>query len=252
MYAYVNGEKQLALPDSRAKCPSCDEELIAKCGLIRVWHWSHQADFDCDNWTEPESEWHLGWKKHMPADRVEVVIARSDVKHRADIVAHNGAILELQASTISASEIQARENFYQNMAWLYRVTWAERLHYGKRGFWWKHGALSQTFIKRPLFWEFEDEDLIQQVKLSRGESYSGADRVIGYATRSYTREQFVQFITTGVVPSPILTDVRRERALERKDLERTTRAYEAGYDPFAEGEREWMNTHEAGAEEEHE
>ena len=231
MYANINGEKSLAFPEQRAKCPSCGDELIAKCGQIRIWHWSHLAENDCDAWTEPESEWHLGWKKHVSADRVEVVIERSGVKHRADIIAANGAILELQASPLSPQTIQGREIFYKNMAWLYHVTWADRLHYGKRGFWWKHGAIAQTFITKPLFWEFEDEGLVQQVKLSLGESYGGNSRVVGYATRTYMREQFVQFVATGAVPQVIPTDVRKDRAAGQRlqAIEEEARAEEDAF-----------------------
>jgi len=203
MFALVDGQRRLASPDMRATCPSCNGELVAKCGLIRIWHWAHAAN-DCDPWAEPESEWHLGWKKNVPDDRTEVVITRGDVTHRADILAHNGAVLELQAGSISAEEILARESFYKHMAWLYRVTWADRLHYGKKGFWWKHGSIVQTSITKPLFWEFEDEGIVQHVKLKcvdNTDSYGRgtSNRVLGYAIKTYERGQFVNFLTRGTL-----------------------------------------------------
>jgi competence CoiA-like predicted nuclease len=213
MFALVDGQKKLATPEQIATCPSCSEDLIAKCGEIRVWHWSHKADTDCDTWAEPESEWHLGWKKHVPSERTELVIARNGVVHRADIIAANGAVLELQANTISSQEIQERESFYKHMAWLFRVTWADRIHYGKKGFWWKHGAISQTFIKRPLFWEFEEEGLVQQVKLSLADR---SNRVLGYVPKTYTREQFIEFIVTGSIPTPVAADARGEVVREQR------------------------------------
>lgn len=198
MFALVDGQRRLAAPDTRGTCPSCHGEVVAKCGSIRIWHWAHAAN-DCDPWSEPESEWHLGWKKHVTDDRTEVVITRDGVTHRADILAQNGAVLELQATPISTEEILARENFYKHMAWLYRVTWADRLHYGKKGFWWKHGSVTQTFITRPLFWEFEDEDIVQHVKLKCVDSNDGGNRVVGYAVKTYERKQFVNFLKTGAL-----------------------------------------------------
>ena len=201
MYASVDGQRRLAWHGGRATCPSCAGELIAKCGLIRIEHWAHQTEADCDAWSEPESEWHLGWKKHAEADRTEVVIERDGVKHRADILCVNSAILELQASPIAPAEIQARESFYKYMAWLFQVTWAERLHYGKKGFWWKRGALSQTFITKPLFWDYVEEGIVQEVKLARVEGNNGGDRVVGRAVKTYKREQFAEFIATGKLSS---------------------------------------------------
>jgi competence CoiA-like predicted nuclease len=199
MYASVDGQRRLAWHGGRGKCPSCEGEMIAKCGLIRIEHWAHQAEIDCDEWSEPESEWHLGWKKHAPTDRTEVVIEKNGKKHRADILCANSAVLELQSSAISPVEIREREEFYKYMAWLFRVTWADRLHYGKKGFWWKHGAISQTFITKPLFWHYEDENIVQEVKLARVEQERGGDRVVGRAVKTYKREQFAEFVATGKV-----------------------------------------------------
>lgn len=154
---------EVASRGSRGTCPGCGEEVIAKCGSIKVWHWAH-LNKDCDPWSEPESVWHLSWKQRAPLDRQEVVIKRNDVTHRADVVAKNGAVLELQASPISAEDILERERFYCHMAWLFRCTWKSRLHFGAHGFWWKHGALSQTRITKPLFWDVDGE--IWQVSLS--------------------------------------------------------------------------------------
>jgi hypothetical protein len=196
MYASVDGQRRLAWHGARATCPSCEGEVIARCGLIRIEHWAHKAD-DCDPWSEPESEWHLAWKKHAPTDRTEVVRERDGKKHRADIVCLNGAVLELQSCAISPVDILEREHFYKYMAWLFRVTWADRLHYGKKGFWWKHGALSQTYVTKPLFWDFEEEGIVQEVKLAGVEGSHGGNRVVGRAVKTYSRAQFAEFVATG-------------------------------------------------------
>jgi competence CoiA-like predicted nuclease len=188
------GQRQLARVGRPGRCPICAEPLAARSGEIRIWHWAHEGMCDCDPWAEDESEWHLGWKKHVAIDHAEVVIEKSGARHRADVVCPNGAVLELQASTITVDEIRAREDFYKHMAWLFRVTWGDRLHYGKKGFWWKSGATAQTFATKPVFWDFEEEGIVQEVKLALTED---SHRVLGRAVKTYPREKFAVFIATG-------------------------------------------------------
>lgn len=102
-------------PKGKGFCPACGCPVVAKCGEILTWHWSHLAK-DCDPWYEPESIWHRQWKEQFPSDWREVVIG----KHRADVQTPRG-IIEFQASCISASEIQERENFYQRMVWVVKA-----------------------------------------------------------------------------------------------------------------------------------
>lgn len=45
------------------KCPSCEADLVARRGEIRMWHWAHppkSTSRECDGWEE--SQWHLQWK----------------------------------------------------------------------------------------------------------------------------------------------------------------------------------------------
>jgi hypothetical protein len=193
MYAKLDNRLQLARPDQRAQCSGCGGDVVARCGDIRIWHWTHVGD-DCDPWSEPESEWHLGWKKHAPTDRTEVMFERGDVKHRADVVCANGAVLELQASAISPAEIREREGHYKYMAWLFRVTWTDRLQYGKKGFWWKGGAIAQTHATSKIFWHFEADGLVQEVKLGLADD---GRRVLGRAVKTYEQKRFAEFIATG-------------------------------------------------------
>jgi hypothetical protein len=46
---------------------------------------------------------------------------------------------------------------------------------------------------KPLFWHFEDDDLVQEIKLKQVES----GRVLGRAVKTYQREQFAAFVKTG-------------------------------------------------------
>lgn len=112
LWAQENGSKILASPGSRAKCPCCGGDVIAKCGEIVSWHWSHKQK-DCDSWHEPESQWHINWKKQFPQDWQEIAIGN----HRADIATPHG-IIEFQNSPLNAAEIRAREDFYGRMIWV--------------------------------------------------------------------------------------------------------------------------------------
>lgn len=107
------GEILEAAPHLEGYCPACGNCVIAKCGDVKVWHWSHTANRDCDPWHESESQWHIDWKQSAP--RCEVVIG----PHRADIVTRNGTVVELQHSYLSVAEIQEREAFYRQMIWIF-------------------------------------------------------------------------------------------------------------------------------------
>ena len=118
LYSFVNNEKTLAYPGGNGMCPSCGEETLAKCGHIKTWHWSHVIGSDCDSWSEGESEWHKTWKSLFDVNQTEVVIENDGKIHRADIVANNGYVIELQHSPIPTMDMTARELFYRRMVWV--------------------------------------------------------------------------------------------------------------------------------------
>lgn len=113
----IEGEESVLLKGGRGICPQCGSEVIAKCGSQKVWHWAHTV-LDCDHWTEPESFWHKSWKEIVPRENREITIGA----HRADIRLNSGLVVELQNSSISASEIKEREEFYNNMIWIFNGT----------------------------------------------------------------------------------------------------------------------------------
>lgn len=120
----AHGSRILAEPGLRAMCPVCGAPVIAKCGDILAWHWSHLTR-DCDPWYEPESAWHREWKECFPTEWREVVIGN----HRADLKTPKG-VVEFQASCISSTEIQERESFYGRMIWVVKAeefTWERKL-----------------------------------------------------------------------------------------------------------------------------
>jgi len=114
IYAIDNEKRITPSPKKIAKCPICNSEVRAKCGKINVWHWSHLNKEDCDDWYEPESEWHKKWKEEFPMECQEFTMG----KHRADIRTKNRWIIELQNSRISSEKIIEREIYYRRMIWL--------------------------------------------------------------------------------------------------------------------------------------
>jgi len=113
-----NGARIAASPGASGVCPACGTRLVTKCGSVVVWHWAHATSADCDPWSEPDSAWHRSWQDAVPPARRERIIG----PHRADILAANGTIVELQHSYICQEEIAEREDFYGKMIWLFDAT----------------------------------------------------------------------------------------------------------------------------------
>jgi competence CoiA-like predicted nuclease len=101
----------------KAFCPMCNQQLIPKCGKIKIHHFAHKGNHDCDPWYEPMSEWHLTWQQ-LARPFVEIIIEREGIKHRADIGFPSGLIIEIQNSKLSHAQKSERENFYKNMFWI--------------------------------------------------------------------------------------------------------------------------------------
>lgn len=155
----------------KATCPACSGKVIAKCGRLTVWHWAHASKQDCDNWAEGETDWHLSWKNfidEVSQEMTEVVVG----KHRADIRMPSGFVMELQHSTISPAEIDEREAFYQNMAWLFDAIEpfeSGRLSVRNKGnyvtFRWKHARKSIAECTADVFLDLGDKLLeIKRIK----------------------------------------------------------------------------------------
>jgi hypothetical protein len=70
---------------------------------------------DCDDWTEPDTDWHRGWQSAVPPERREVVVGR----RRADLVAANGTIVDLHQGPLPVGQVGPREAHYRRMVWLF-------------------------------------------------------------------------------------------------------------------------------------
>ena len=143
------------MPGAAAFCPGCNSPVIAKCGQINVWHWAHVSNMDCDEWYEPESLWHLGWKDYFPVDNQEVVMK----PHRADVRTDRGVVIELQHSHISVEEAQKREAFYKNMIWVingndFEERFCRMQQDGYEKFKWYHPRKTWQFTTKPVYIDF--------------------------------------------------------------------------------------------------
>ena len=179
---YGKGIRKKANPKEIGFCPICGGELIPKCGVVKIWHWSHKSLVDCDNWSEPESEWHLNWKDKFPKEQQEVIIQN----HRADIKCKDGTIIELQNSSISADDICDREMFYKNMIWLLNgETLGKNFEIRDKEsyftFSWKHPPQSWFYSEKnmyidlsKIFKEYDEmlEDCLNRIELAENNKIS--------------------------------------------------------------------------------
>lgn len=118
-YALVEGKKTEALKGVRGICPSCNSELIAKCGEVKINHWAHKGTRNCDIWWENETEWHRQWKGQFPIEWQEVVqFDAKGEKHIADVKTEKGWVLEFQHSYIKPEERRSRNTFYPKLVWV--------------------------------------------------------------------------------------------------------------------------------------
>ena len=174
--ATTAGDRVRANPGGQAFCPSCMADLIPKCGEIKVWHWAHRTD-DCDPWSEPESQWHIDWKTRFGLQNCEVVMG----PHRADVVARDGLVIELQHSHISPEEIAERQRFYRRMIWVVdagefrehvdlRLASIRTDPYRQqpttyRSFRWRWPRPTHARFTSPLFWDFGDGTMLNVRKI---------------------------------------------------------------------------------------
>lgn len=119
-YSLVDGIKSEPFQKGKGICECCSKATIAKCGNVKIHHWSHVSLSECDNWWENETKWHRDWKNLFPTSWQEVT-HKDEVTgeiHRADVKTDYGLVVELQNSPISYQEQTSRERFYKNMIWI--------------------------------------------------------------------------------------------------------------------------------------
>jgi len=119
-FALVNGKKEEATKGAKGVCPSCGSELIARCGEVKINHWAHKGNRNCDPWWENETDWHREWKNRFETEWQEVVHkdeATGEI-HIADITTPHGWTIEIQHSPMDDEERKARSIFYKKIVWV--------------------------------------------------------------------------------------------------------------------------------------
>jgi hypothetical protein len=118
-FALINGEKSEATKGSKGFCPICESELVAKCGELKINHWAHKGNRNCDPWWENETDWHRSWKNNFPIEWQEVVHRdKNGEKHIADIKTSHEWVIEFQHSYLNPEERRARNVFYGKLVWV--------------------------------------------------------------------------------------------------------------------------------------
>lgn len=162
-WANVNNELVEPTPNKIGVCPLCEGKVHSKCGKVNTWHWAHYKGENCDSWYEPESYWHLNWKKTFGSEYSERVLKKNGVIHRADILTENNVVIELQNSPIQSEVIYDREEFYgDRMIWLINGTeFKENFlidigtsHTIRKKFRWYYYRRSWQMVRRPVFIDF--------------------------------------------------------------------------------------------------
>ena len=166
MYANnLENERVEAQPKQRGNCPSCEGEVLSRCGAIYTWHWAHVSLGDCDAWAGEESEWRLAWKRAFPPEQVEVSVERQGERHRADAVLSDDRLAIFQHSPISPSEIAKREAFFPDMCWIFDLTELDgrlKLKMGGKkrddyaSFYWRHPRPSLAFTNATSYFDLGD------------------------------------------------------------------------------------------------
>jgi len=119
-FALVNNIRTEATPEQKGLCQECGENVTAKCGKQRVWHWSHKTKRNCDNRWETEGEWHRNWKNQFSHEWQEIIRydEKTGEKHIADVRTTHGLVIEFQHSSIDPQEQDKREGFHKDMVWI--------------------------------------------------------------------------------------------------------------------------------------
>jgi len=177
LYAIVDGKKTHAFPCGRGMCPFCKKTMIAKCGLIVIWHWAHRADESCLAEYEGETPWHLFYKSLVRPDRAEVIVEYNDKKRIMDILGNDNTPMEFQHSSITAEEIQKREKFYgmysSKMVWIFDIREdydsdrfiINQQNRNYRTFRWKYARRTVAQCKFPVFLQIHDRGFIELRKM---------------------------------------------------------------------------------------
>ena len=128
MFVALNKDKKRVhisntLNSEKYYCPICGEELRTRKGNANAHHFAHKNNSNCvekDGWHYDMSDWHYDWQNQFPVDNQEIVFAKNNKIHRADVFINN-TVIEFQHSPITENEFNDRNEFYKSLG--YKVLW---------------------------------------------------------------------------------------------------------------------------------
>lgn len=99
-------------------CPACGEELILKCGDIKLPHFAHKRGTRCRFSSEGETKKHLLGKKELSrwllyqGFEVQLESFLQTINRQADLLVNGKYAVEFQCSTVPPSQLLERTNDY--------------------------------------------------------------------------------------------------------------------------------------------
>lgn len=150
-----------------AYCPGCLEQVIAKCGDIRIHHFSHKQGSNCHLY-KPESEWHLEWKEKFPEHSREFIMKNeSDQTHIADVAFEN-CIWEFQSKLLDSDIVCDREVFWTklNYEFCWMIKSPKKLCFQKKSEGVYHANFFSRkfdYLKRPFFIDMVGSEFLFKV-----------------------------------------------------------------------------------------
>lgn len=247
-FALINNIRTEAKPQLQGICTCCSSLVIAKCGKQKIWHWAHKSKTDCDNWWEPETEWHRTWKNNYPAEWQEISLLnqKTGEKHIADIQTANNLVIEFQHSHIDPQEQTSREQFYKNMVWVVDGTRLKRDYprflkewkgdgFGyvyktdKRGIfrvWFPEYCFPEAWLNSsvPVIFDFRGDGTMDDPEGMRNTLYCLFPQVGRHArVAEISRKAFINSTTNGewtIRVQEFLNNIRKQDEIEIKEEQR--------------------------------
>ena len=119
-----NGNRVYAIdaePGKEYFCPICNSKVVLKSGEVNIPHFAHKNNTCYDDWNYDMSYWHKKRQSFFPKECQEVIVKNEFGQiHRADVLVGN-TVIEFQHSNITASEFDARNDFFLGLG--YRLVW---------------------------------------------------------------------------------------------------------------------------------
>ena len=133
LYAYIDNNRtnRLHIDDydktehkGRVYCAH-GHPVVGKKGTKQIWHYAHKSGYDYDC-SRKMGRWHRWWQDRMIGDFLEIIIDKEYpegsgqvTRHIADAINGDDLVVEFQKSVVPPNVIHEREEFYNNMIWVF-------------------------------------------------------------------------------------------------------------------------------------